>query len=106
MSAHGVLVVGDAVPAEGSKLAFKCNGVEIQGWVAWIRPPCAGIDFRDPIRTELLLRTCPVSNQLITKDTRTIDFKRPGFRGNQLTEEERRIVEEWSALTRMSSRAQ
>jgi hypothetical protein len=25
-----------------------------------------------------------------------VDFRRPGFRGNQMTDEERKIVEEWN----------
>jgi len=32
----------------------------------------------------------------IIKDTRELDFRRPGFKGNQMTDEERKIVEEWN----------
>jgi hypothetical protein len=32
---------------------------------------------------------------MVTRDTRNLDFRRPGFRGNQMSDEEREIVAKW-----------
>jgi hypothetical protein len=94
LSAHGALIAGDMVMSEGTPVNFRCNGLTIQSCVAWIRAPYAGIDFDEPIQPDDLLRNSPVPPQVITRDTRELNFRRPGFRGNQLTDEERKIVEE------------
>jgi PilZ domain-containing protein len=95
LSAHGALVVADGLPAEGTQLTLRCNGATVQSWIAWVRTPHAGIQFGEPIDPDELLRNAPPAQaQMITRDNRKVDFRRPGFRGNQLTAEERKIVDE------------
>lgn len=96
LSAHGALVIGDVAAADGAEVTFRCNGVTVQGWMVWVQAPYAGINFGHPIEPEDLLRNDPLPQHMITRDTRTLDHRRPGFRGNQMTDEERKIVEEWS----------
>jgi hypothetical protein len=97
LSAHGALVLSDAVLEEGASVIYRCNGMQIEGWIAWVRPPHAGIQFGEPIPHQDLLRSAPVPHQMIIKDSRKLDHRRPGFRGKQLTADEKRILEEWRA---------
>jgi hypothetical protein len=95
LSEHGALLSGDTHLDVDAEVSFRCNGVATNGWVAWIQPPYAGIQFAEPNEPEGLLRKSPETGRLITRDSRERNFRRPGFRGNQLTDEERRILEEW-----------
>jgi hypothetical protein len=96
LSAHGALVFSDGVPREDTPVIFRCNGIAVDGWVAWLRPPHAGIHFSNVIQPGNVLRKAPDTKALIVRDTRTLDFRRPGLRGNQLTRPERQIVAEWT----------
>lgn len=96
LSQHGVLVVGDRIPPGETQVTFHCNGASVQSWVAWSRGGRAGIQFGIPIQPDALAQREAVPRVAIVKDTREVDFRRPGFRGNQMTEEERKIVEEWN----------
>lgn len=95
LSAHGALVVGDLLPAVDARVAFECNGITIQSCVAWTRDRHAGIQFAEAVEPESLRRNAPLPHPVITRDTRHVTSRRPGFRGNQMTDEERDIVEEW-----------
>lgn len=94
LSVHGALVLGDDMPAEDAPVTFRCSGLVTKGWMAWSQSPQGGINFDVPIKPNAALLNRGGAD-LIVKDTRKLDFRRPGFRGNQLTEEERIILEEW-----------
>jgi len=96
LSAHGVMISADRLPALEMPVTLHCNGITIQGWVAWVQAGRAGIQFSEPVDPEMVPNKAAVSRPAIVKDTRKVDFRRPGFRGNQMTEEERKIVEEWN----------
>lgn len=96
ISAHGALVVGKRIPSEGAQVNFKCRHFCVPSWIAWVDGIYAGINFDQPIEPEDLLRYLPACGSVITKDRRIENFRRPGFKGNQLTEEERRIVAAWN----------
>jgi hypothetical protein len=95
ISAHGALVVGTGIPCDGSQVIFRCNGKMIESWIAWSRERHAGIQFDAPVDVEALTKRERTSSPQIVKDTRDVDFRRPGFKGNQMTEEERRFFAEW-----------
>lgn len=96
LSANGALVACDEPPSENTRVKFRTGMRTAEGWTAWVRPPHAGINFDEPIEPGEFLPKSLRTADLITRDTRDLDFRRPGFRGNQMTEEERRIVEEWN----------
>ena len=96
LSAHGALVACDARPPEDEPVIFRCNGVSVRGSIAWVDDPHAGIDFDAPINPNEFLPKALHAAHLITRDTRELDFRRPGFRGNQMSDEERQIVEDWN----------
>jgi hypothetical protein len=95
LSAHGALVVGDGLPPNDTPVTFTINGVTVDSWVAWERDCEAGIQFTDALSPERLLRKPPVAPTVIVKDSRVIDCRRPGLRGNQLTAEEKGILALW-----------
>lgn len=96
LSAHGALVTGDGLPGRDTDVIVRCKGLRIRSRVAWTQAPHAGIQFDHPIRPEDLLPNAPGRPPMIIRDTRELNFRRPGFRGNQMTEEERKLVEEWT----------
>ena len=97
LSAHGALVIGEALPPREAVVTFRCNEVAVAGMIAWTARGRAGIEFATPIDLSLLARKPPPPPPAIAtvKDRREVSYKRPGFRGNQLSEEERRIVEDF-----------
>jgi hypothetical protein len=97
LSAHGARILCNALLAEDTPVIFRCNGVAIDSWIAWVRPPYIGIQFGEMVRPGDLHRRAPVSGQVVTRDSRDLNYRRPGFRGRQLTDDERRIVEGWQA---------
>jgi hypothetical protein len=105
LSAHGVLVIGNAIPGENTPVVFRCNGLSVESWVAWVHPPHVGIQFGEPIRPEELLRNVSIPSAAIVRDTRKVHFRRPGFRGNQLTPEEREMLDEWRASSQAQAQA-
>jgi hypothetical protein len=94
-SAHGALVQGDAVPEQDQAVTLRCSGLEAAGWMAWVRPPFAAINFDAPVRPPAIAQSAGTA-AMVTRDTRRRDFRRPGFRGDQMSAEEREIVEQWA----------
>jgi hypothetical protein len=95
VSQYGALVVGVGLPPSETEIIFRCNGLEIAGWIAWSHADSAGLQFAEPIETEKLAHRSKPPAAGIVKDERQFDFRRPGFRGNQMSDEERTAVEEW-----------
>lgn len=95
LSAHGALIEGSFLPDCEQAVTFHCSGIEVTGWVTWIRPPVVGINFDEPIEPRLNLNAGQTASMVI-KDSRKPSTRRPGFRGNQMSDEERAIVAHWS----------
>ena len=95
LSANGALVIGEGVGPADAPIVFHCNGQAIEAYVSWTDGGRAGIEFAESVDPEKLThREAPHVG--IVKDTRPVDFRRPGFRGNQLSDEEQRAVDEWN----------
>jgi len=96
LSAHGAMIAGDRLPPRDAVVTFRCNDVSVAGMIVWTATGRAGIEFAQPLDLSLLARKAPPPPAIETvKDRREVTHRRPGFRGNQLSEEERRIVEEY-----------
>ena len=94
LSPFGALVIGDQTLTPETAIILHCNGLAIEGWISWADAGRAGIEFAEEVDPERLThRETP--HTAIVKDTRQVDFRRPGFRGNQLTDEERKALEDW-----------
>ena len=94
LSANGALVIGDRLPVADTNVTFHCNGFAIESFVIWSRDRHAGLEFATPVPPEALGQRAPQPRIAITKDTRNVDFRRPGFRGNQMTDEEQEFFDE------------
>ena len=94
LSQHGALIIGGPLLVSEKQIVFCCNGVAIKGWVAWSKGDRAGIEFGAPIEPEAFTQRVERPRPEIIKDSRESDFRRPGFRGNLLTKEQRDIVVE------------
>ncbi len=72
-------------------VTFRCKTITVEGFVAWVEAPLAGIGFDEAVDPEEALRTVTG-----TRKTPPKDFRRPGLRAQSLTEVERKSVEEWA----------
>lgn len=91
ISAHGARVFSEALFPVDTPVTFQCKTLAVEGFVAWVDGPLAGIGFGAPIEPQMALRTVTPS-----RPTTLGDFRRPGFRGQSLTDDERRRLEEWA----------
>ena len=96
LSRHGALVISSAALEPESEIEFRCNGQSVPGWIAWTCGSLAGVQFAEPVDLTQLRGSAP-PRIAIVEDSRAANFRRPGFRGNQLTVEERLAVREWVA---------
>ena len=94
VSEHGALVIGRGLPPGDTAVTFHCNGLTVESFVAWSTAGQAGIQFETPIDPATLTER-PSPPAAIVKAAGNADFRRPGFRGNQLSIGERRIVADW-----------
>jgi hypothetical protein len=95
ISATGALLFGALLPMEGDCATLVCGKLEISGRVAWRGKQHAGFAFDVLIDPSAVMPKRMDTATCIVKDEREIDFRRPGFRGNQLSPEERQMLEEW-----------
>lgn len=103
-SAHGALVAGEAMPSEDEAATLRCGGWHATGWIVWVRDPHAAVNFDAPIKPHAVARKIGAEANLITKDNRKLDYRGPGFRDNQMSAEERQIVEAWHRAQREADR--
>jgi hypothetical protein len=96
LSAHGALVIGEGLPVRDTNVTFRCHETAVSGWIMWATAERAGIQFEQPVDPEAVAHRPAPPKAQISPDTRELDFRRPGFRGNQMTDEERKMVEEWT----------
>lgn len=100
LSAHGARVLGENLPPVDTPVTFQCNDLRVSGYVAWVQPGSAGIGFGHAVRPDDALR--PVSKpRKVPIPAPSRDFRRPGFRPQQLTEAEQRAIAEWSSRNRL-----
>ena len=104
VSALGALVAGDGLPIEAEPVVFRCNSCTVRGRVAWVEGKLAGIQFDKEVEPHELLRALPQHSHVIIKDSRKLDFRRPGLRGSQLTDEERQALDDWMREDRQPPR--
>ena len=95
LSPNGALVFTTKVPPQDKEVALRSGTFEIRGWVAWVGECHAGINFDTPIKLSDVLPQTRTGAAMIVRDERTKDFRRPGLRGNQLSPDEQRMLEEW-----------
>jgi hypothetical protein len=91
LSAHGVRVFGETLFPVDTQLTFRCKALTVEGFVAWVEGPHAGIGFGEPVQAEEAFRTVARAEPAVPKI-----FRRPGFRERRLTDAEKQSIEEWA----------
>ena len=91
LSEQGALIEGDGLPVEGSEVLFRRNELSVKSRIAWVHDKHAGVAFKIPLPPEDVLRNIPKPRPRVN-----VDFRRPGLAATNLTEEERRIIEQWT----------
>jgi hypothetical protein len=94
LSEHGALVRGSLLPAEETEVSLEYRQTTKQGWVVWKRQDFAGVHFHG-LPSQGPKKSSLSTSDMIVKDTREVDYKRPGFRGDLLSSEEKRLLREW-----------
>ena len=88
LSAHGARVSGDVALPLDTPVTFRCKDLAVEGFVAWVDAPLAGIGFGERVEPQEALRTVSKARPTVSKD-----FRRPGFGARRLTSVERQAVE-------------
>lgn len=91
LSQEGALVKGDSLPAAGTAVLFRREGLSVPSRVAWSHAGHAGIAFESPLFPREMLRHVPPPERKPAPG-----FKRPGFTAKPLTEAERNLIEMWA----------
>jgi hypothetical protein len=96
LSAHGARVLGEVLFPVDTSVKFRCKALTVDGFVAWVKAPLAGIGFGEPVQPEEARRSITGAQQ----QTIPKDFRRPGFRARSLTDAEKQSVEGWATQRR------
>lgn len=88
LSSHGALIVGGSLPPMNSTVTLHCGSQSVAGWVAWRSGKQAGLHFDQKVSRQDFAPQASFSHAVIL-DNHKADARRPGFRGNQLSAEER-----------------
>ena len=90
LSSEGALVEGAKLPVEGAAIQFRKGELSVAGRVAWVKGGRAGISFSHNLEPEQVLRHVPAPRPRVHSD-----FRRPGLKAQDLTDEEKRFGEIW-----------
>ena len=91
LSAHGARVLSETLFPVDTPVTFRCKAITVDGFVAWVEAPFAGIGFGEPVQPEEARRKVSPVQATMPKD-----FRRPGFRARRLTNAERQSIEDWT----------
>lgn len=91
LSAEGALVEGAKLPVEGSKVTFLRGDIAEKAQVVWVDGKQAGVAFEQQLEPEQVLRNVPSPRPRFRPE-----FKRPGLSTQELTPEERRLIDSWA----------
>lgn len=91
LSEQGALIQGDRLPVEGSEVLFRRNDLTVSGRIAWVDGIYAGISFAAPLAPQDVLRNIPQPKPRVQSD-----YKRPSFNPRALTQQEQRLLENWT----------
>lgn len=95
LSSEGALVEGDKLPVEGAAIQFRKGELSVAGRIAWVNEGRAGISFAQKLEPEQVLRHVPAPRPRVHAD-----FRRPGLKARELTEDEKRFGEVWISSIR------
>lgn len=77
----------------GATIVLLCESVDAIGTVVWTQPGYLGMHFDEPVDDTIVLNLARQSDAEAAKETKT--FRRPSLRGDELTDEDRKVTEQW-----------
>lgn len=89
LSSHGALVVGVGLPPAEIEITLHCGKQSVAGWVAWVKNNHAGLSFNQRVSSEDFSPISVGTSHLVWDTAIRTNARRPGFRGDQLSAEER-----------------
>lgn len=90
LSSDGALVEGTDLPVEGTEILFRKEKLSVPGRIAWTADGRAGVSFAQDLQPEVVLRHVPQPRSRME-----VSSRRPGLTSSQLSEGEKRYVDEW-----------
>lgn len=90
LSADGALVEGEDLPVEGAEVMFRRQELSQPAKVVWVRGGRAGLQFKEQLSPETVLRHVPTPRPRVLPE-----FRRPGLTSSQLTPAERKRAAAW-----------
>jgi hypothetical protein len=89
LSSHGALIAGDDIPRADSAVTLHCGKQSVGGRVAWVDDSQAGLSFNQGVSSSAFSPISGGSSQFVFDRASKANPRRPGFRGDQLSAEER-----------------
>jgi hypothetical protein len=95
LSRNGALVTGEGLPGPENFVKLKCGNQTVSGWVSWVRENQAGLSFAQEVSQQSFGKTsCNTSQFVKIRGRRDSTYRRPGFRKDELSAEEKRFAEQ------------
>jgi len=92
LSEEGALIQGESLPAEGTRVLFRRDGLSVPSRIAWSHAGHAGVEFDFPLFPRELLRHVPTKQPKAPLPIK----RRPGIAAQPLTPAERALIERWA----------
>jgi hypothetical protein len=90
LSSEGAQVEGDQLPVEGTELLFRKGELAVAGSIIWTKGKHAGIRFVQKLEPQAVL-----NHIAVPRPRMDASFRRPGLASRALTEQERKLAENW-----------
>ena len=74
------------------QIELFCGTARMAAQVAWAGELYVGLSFHESIELEKILPKRIATATMVINDEREVDFRRRGFRGNQLSPDERPLL--------------
>lgn len=92
MSRHGALLRGKKLPQAETPVTLRCGRQAVSGWVVWATSKRAGLNFDVEVSREEFVRP-PAAAKSFVPIPPPQNWRRPSFRGDPLTPDERCFVD-------------
>ena len=92
LSQEGALVHGEKLPAQGTRVLFRRDGLSVPSRIAWSHCAHAGVEFDFPLFPRELLRHVPAAQHKAPLPIK----RRPGLSAQPLSAAERTLIEQWA----------
>jgi PilZ domain len=93
LSPEGAQIELESPPVEGTQLLFRKGDLAVAGRVVWTNGKNAGILFEHVLELDTVL-----NHVTVPKPRATLEYRRPGLGARAMTEQERKLAQQWIAV--------